>query len=338
MAAQSSAHTAIENGAHLELFSEKAQVDIFTFEGESRVARDYVQSLNLSHRVDDLFGDSVGEVFVLWVRAHVGKRQYHDGIGYRGFGGRGCGRGGWWTYWCEEPIASFRDCIDDVWIAGVVVKGPAQLSDAAFLAAFLEEDWIAAAADNGCFERPPAPRFGYFGFVDPSGGRRDSFALGIAHRQGDVAFLDVAREWRAPLDPAVVTEECAGILKSYGISKVEGDSYSGEWCVSGFRTHGITYTASEKSRSDIYLEIGAAFSTGRVRVVDSRRLLGQLRQLERKTSPSGKDRVDHPPGGMDDVANAAAGALRLALGKARTVPGARRWAYAIMSEGDAPYG
>src|SRR5262249_16765972 len=71
----SSAHTALENGAHLELFSEKAQVDIFTFEGESRAARAYVQSRDLSQRVDDLFSDSVGKVFVLWVRPHVGKNE-----------------------------------------------------------------------------------------------------------------------------------------------------------------------------------------------------------------------------------------------------------------------
>src|SRR5262249_15595874 len=87
-------HTALENGAHLELLSDNAQVDIFTFEGESRASRDNVQSLNLSQRVDDLLSDSVGEVFVLWVCAHVGEWQYHDGIGYRAFRGRGCGRGG----------------------------------------------------------------------------------------------------------------------------------------------------------------------------------------------------------------------------------------------------
>src|SRR5262245_28008233 len=90
----SSSHTALENAAHLELFAEKAQVDVFTFEGKSRAARDNVQPRNLSERVDDLLGDSVGKVFVLWVRAHVGKRQYHDGIGYRAFGERGCGRCG----------------------------------------------------------------------------------------------------------------------------------------------------------------------------------------------------------------------------------------------------
>src|SRR6516225_2538246 len=90
----SSAHTALENAAHLELFSDNAQVDIFIFEGERRYARDNVQSLNLSQRVDDLLSDSVGKVFVLRVRAHVGERQYYDGIGYRLFLRHGCGRGG----------------------------------------------------------------------------------------------------------------------------------------------------------------------------------------------------------------------------------------------------
>src|SRR6516165_12764735 len=101
----SSSHTALENGAHLELFSNNAQVDIFTFEGESRDSRDNVQSLNLSQRVDDLLSYSVGKVFVLRVRAHVGERQYHDGIGYRAFRGRGRGRGGLCTYRSQESIA-----------------------------------------------------------------------------------------------------------------------------------------------------------------------------------------------------------------------------------------
>jgi hypothetical protein len=185
------------------------------------------------------------------------------------------------------------------------------------LTAFLEEAWIQAAIDPGCFEREYVTRHRYSAFVDPSGGRRDSFCLGIAHREKDVAVLDVAREWRAPLDPAAVTEEISDILKDYRISKAEGDSYSGEWVVSGFRQHGITYAASEKNRSEIYLEVGPALAQKRVRLLDQRRLIGQLRQLERKTMPGGKDRVDHPPGGMDDLSNAAAGALRLVIGKRR---------------------
>lgn len=44
------------------------------------------------------------------------------------------------------------------------------------------------------------------------------------------------------------------------------------------------------------------------------RLVSQLSNLERRTTRIGRDIVDHPPGGHDDVANAAAGALVLALG------------------------
>ena len=51
-----SSHAALENGAHLELVSDNAQVDMFTFKGESRAARDNAQSLNLSQRIDDLKG------------------------------------------------------------------------------------------------------------------------------------------------------------------------------------------------------------------------------------------------------------------------------------------
>jgi hypothetical protein len=38
-------------------------------------------------------------------------------------------------------------------------------------------------------------------------------------------------------------------------------------------------------------------------------LIAQLLGLERRTARSGKDSIDHAPGGHDDVANAAASAL-----------------------------
>jgi hypothetical protein len=37
--------------------------------------------------------------------------------------------------------------------------------------------------------------------------------------------------------------------------------------------------------------------------------------LERRTARGGRDTIDHPPGGHDDVANAVAGACTLAIGK-----------------------
>ena len=41
----------------------------------------------------------------------------------------------------------------------------------------------------------------------------------------------------------------------------------------------------------------------------------ELRRLERRRGRSGKDTVDHPPLGSDDVANAVAGAVNLIIAK-----------------------
>ncbi len=49
-------------------------------------------------------------------------------------------------------------------------------------------------------------------------------------------------------------------------------------------------------------------------LLDIPRLASQFLALERRTSRAGKDSVDHPPGGHDDVANAVAGALTMATG------------------------
>jgi hypothetical protein len=181
---------------------------------------------------------------------------------------------------------------------------------------FLEESWITDATDPGCHERPAADRFDYVCFADPSGGKKDSYTFAIAHKQGELALLDVAREFKAPLDPAVVTAEIAKLVKPYGIRKVIGDAYAGEWPAAAFREHGLTYELSELSRSEIYLETGPMLAQGRARLIDFPRLASQMRQLERRTAPGGRDRVNHPPGGHDDIANSAMGAIRLAGKKA----------------------
>jgi hypothetical protein len=53
------------------------------------------------------------------------------------------------------------------------------------------------------------------------------------------------------------------------------------------------------------------FTSGRVRLVDNKRLVAQFAGLERRTSMAGRDRVDHGPNGNshDDISAAVAGAL-----------------------------
>ena len=103
-------------------------------------------------------------------------------------------------------------------------------------------------------------------------------------------------------------------LRSYGIKEVRGDRYAGLWPRERFLVHGIEYIPSEKPKSDLYRDILPALNSGRVRLIDLPRLVTQLCTLERRTARGGKDSIDHPTGGHDDVANAVAGVVALIIG------------------------
>ena len=79
--------------------------------------------------------------------------------------------------------------------------------------------------------------------------------------------------------------------------------------------------ASERSRSELYLDALPELMSGSVSLLDDPRLIGQISQLERRTTRTGRDSVDHMSGASDDLANAALGALV-------HVPSARRLEHA----------
>jgi hypothetical protein len=180
----------------------------------------------------------------------------------------------------------------------------------------------------GRFELPPIPGVAYVGFVDPSGGSADSFTLAIAHRDAaGVPVLDLLRERKPPFSPEAVVAEFARDLKRYGISKITGDRYAGEWPREQFRKLGIEYQTADVTRSELYLELLPMVNSGSVELLDHPRLLGQLSGLERRVGRSGKDSIDHRPGSHDDTANAAAGALVHAVrsNDFATLPESFRW-------------
>ena len=86
-----------------------------------------------------------------------------------------------------------------------------------------------------------------------------------------------------------------------------GDRYAGQWCAQAFEKRGIHYTHSEAPKSGLYLDLVPKLNARTIRLVDNKRLVNQLAALERKTTRGGKDSIDHPPGGHDDVANVVAG-------------------------------
>jgi hypothetical protein len=57
-----------------------------------------------------------------------------------------------------------------------------------------------------------------------------------------------------------------------------------------------------------------ALNAKRVQLLEIGRAISQFCSLERRVARSGRDSIDHAPGGHDDLANAVAGAAALALG------------------------
>jgi hypothetical protein len=165
------------------------------------------------------------------------------------------------------------------------------------------------------FELAPVHGIQYVAFADPSGGSQDSMTLGIAHREGDALVLDLLRESRPPFSPDQVVQQFAETLKQYGLTTVTGDKYGGLWPSERFQVHGIDYQVSKLSKSDLYRELLPLMNSGQVELLDHERLVNQLINLERRVARGGKDSIDHPRGGRDDLANVCAGALTLLAGK-----------------------
>src|SRR6185437_11641764 len=195
------------------------------------------------------------------------------------------------------------------------------------ISAYLTDELIEAAMP-GRLKR--GPRLSAVAFCDMSGGVSDASALAIAHSETvdgtPNVLLDHLEIVAAPHEPAAVAAQFAKTLRGFGLSRVTGDRYSAGWVVGAFEKHGIKYEQSELDKSSIYGEVLPLFSERRVELIDDRRLLAELRLLERKARTGGRpDAVDHPPRAHDDAANAAAGALWLAMKEQTTLdkPGSR---------------
>jgi hypothetical protein len=85
---------------------------------------------------------------------------------------------------------------------------------------YVSREVVEGCVDRGRHESAPMPGISYAAFVDPSGGSDgDSFSMCIAHRQGDVVYVDALRERRPPYSPDAVVAEFCELLESYRCHK-----------------------------------------------------------------------------------------------------------------------
>ena len=219
----------------------------------------------------------------------------------------------------KAPTATLNPLIDKAVIAEAMEDDPEaaasewQAEFRSDLADFVDRAVVELLVEVGTFERPPQYGAKYISFADPSGGSTDAFTLAIGHVEDGFFELDCLRERPAPFSPEEVVEDYAQVLRSYGLGVVTGDRYAGEWPKEQFWKRGIVYKSSERTKNEIYLEALPLLNGGKVSLLDNTRLVNQICNLERRTSRGGRDTVDHPPHGHDDLANAALGAAQLAV-------------------------
>jgi hypothetical protein len=181
------------------------------------------------------------------------------------------------------------------------------------LEAYVSRELVEACVDLDVHERPRSLAIRYRAFVDPSGGGADSMTLAIGHEESDRAVVDAMRERKPPFSPEAVVEEFAALLKSYGLSDVTGDRYAGEWPREAFRRHGIAYKLADQPRSQLYQDMLPLLNSRRIALLDSPVLVAQISGLERRVARGGRESIDHPPHGHDDLANAVAGLAGLCV-------------------------
>ncbi len=189
------------------------------------------------------------------------------------------------------------------------------------------QDYLPRSVVEACVvkdrtELMPRSRIEYRSFVDVSGGRKDPMALCIGHKEQNSrkVVIDFLKQWKPPCNPLVVIRCMADELKRYHLGRVTGDNYSAEFNVQTFRNNGIAYVRSDKNKSELYLELIGPIVAQEVELPDREDLVAQIASLERRTRSGGRDSIDHPSGGHDDLANVVAGVC-VDASKGRCIPG-----------------
>ena len=180
---------------------------------------------------------------------------------------------------------------------------------------YLERSLVMQAVQPGLTLKAVLPGIRYFGHVDVAGGNgKDSFAAAVGHVVMDpggrpVVCFDALFEIRPKFDPDDAVRRCTELMKLYGITTVYADGYAGNWPITGFAKYGVSYQICPLSASEIYLHSLPSWTASRVRALDNQRSIDQLAALRRKPTQSGRESIDHPRGGHDDLALVISGVI-----------------------------
>jgi hypothetical protein len=240
---------------------------------------------------------------------------------YRAF--KDCyGRPGASTFCWKAPTRTMNPTVSAELVARALTEDPSR-AEAEYLGEFrrdiesyVSRDVVEACVVSGRYELPPSMKVRHTAFVDVASGTSaaaDDFAGAIGHVEGNRFVVDLIFVKRPPFSPEAVIREFAEVLKRYGVSRVTGDRFAGEFPREQFRKYGIAYRTSDLSKSDLFRDFLPLLNSSRVELLDDPKLVAQLVGLERRVSRAGRDSIENAPGAHDDAANAVSGAAVHAL-------------------------
>jgi hypothetical protein len=169
----------------------------------------------------------------------------------------------------------------------------------------------------------PSLGHGHSCFVDSAAGGACAYTAAIAHVSSETKKVVIDK--LVILDPPLNTSHggtrhVADVCKQYGVRKVHGDAFAGDWVATEFKKYGISYVRSPLVKTDLFIEALPVILGGACELPcpDSspagRRLFRELVGLQRRvgTGRTGRESITKMRGLGDDAANAVCGALALA--------------------------
>lgn len=152
----------------------------------------------------------------------------------------------------------------------------------------------------------------------------------IGHVERNAVVVDCLREVAAPFDPQSAVDEFCKLFRSYGVARTHGDRYAAQWTATAFEKRAIAYRHSELPKSALYLNLLPRLNSKTIKLLDHPRSINQIAALERKTYRGGRDSIDHPSQGRDDIANSIAGLCYVATNQ-RVAPVAATCSFAELA-------
>jgi hypothetical protein len=147
-------------------------------------------------------------------------------------------------------------------------------------------EMVEACTDHGRIAVPPKAGNDYVARIDAAF-KRDTFPLGIAHREGERVVVDLIHSWKPagpkrPLDDKVVVAEIVEILRPYGIGTVIGDQFCDVPLKTEFARHGIGFierAVTEASKYQEYTNLASAMRGKLVSLPDQEDIRADLTGL-----------------------------------------------------------